>query len=139
MAMTNAEWMIKNGYKFKDIYIVHSRLDNRIYEIYIGTALIDTYRVHDEITWCEVVMNWLDSEHKEPILDEDEKKYLSAVIKPFRNEKLEIVKHSACNGSEEWLNFVREKGSFYLPNFKTGTMYKGMEPGHKYTLEELGL
>jgi hypothetical protein len=74
-----------------------------------------------------------------PILDDAEREYLSAVIKLFRNEKLEIVKHSACNGSEEWLNFVREKGSFYLPNFKTGTMYKGMEPGHKYTLKELGL
>lgn len=139
MTMTNAEWMIKSGYKFKDIYIGHSRLENRIYEIYIGTALIDTYRVHDEITWCEVLMNWLDMKHKYPILDNAERKYLAAVIKPFRNEKLEIVKHSACDGSEEWLNFVREKGSFYLPNFKTGTMYKGMEPGHKYTLEELGL
>lgn len=73
------------------------------------------------------------------ILDDAEKRYLSAVIKPFRNEKLEIVKHSACNGSEEWLNFVSEKGSFYLPNFKTGTMYKGMKQGKHYTLEELGL
>ena len=74
-----------------------------------------------------------------PILDDAEKRYLSAVIKPFRNEKLKIVKHSSCNGSEEWLNFVSEKGSFYLPNFKTGTMYKGMKSGHGYTLEELGL
>lgn len=73
------------------------------------------------------------------ILDDAERRYLSAVIKPFRNEKLKIVKHSSYNGSEEWLNFVSEKGSFFLPNFKTGTMYKGMEPGHKYTLEELGL
>ena len=73
------------------------------------------------------------------ILDDAERKYLSAVIKPFRNEKLEIVKHSTCNGSEEWLNFVSEKGSFYLPNFKTGTMYKGMKQGKHYTLEELGL
>lgn len=73
------------------------------------------------------------------ILDDAEKQYLSAVIKPFRNEKLEIVKHSSCNGSEEWLNFVSEKGSFYLPNFKTGTMYKGMKQGKHYTLEELGL
>ena len=73
------------------------------------------------------------------ILDDAERRYLSAVIRPFRNEKLEIVKHSSSNGLGEWLNFVREKGSFYLPNFKTGTMYKGMEPGHKYTLEELGL
>ena len=73
------------------------------------------------------------------ILDDAEKRYLSAVIKPFRSEKLEIVKHSTCNGSEEWLNFVSEKGSFYLPNFKTGTMYKGMKQGKHYTLEELGL
>lgn len=74
-----------------------------------------------------------------PILDDAEKRYLSAVIKPFRNEKLKIVKHSSCNGSEEWLNFVSEKGSFYLPNFKTGTMYKGMKQDKHYTLEELGL
>lgn len=73
------------------------------------------------------------------ILDDAEKRYLSAVIKPFRNEKLKIVKHSSCNGSEEWLNFVSEKGSFYLPNFKKGTMYKGMKIGKAYTLEELGL
>ena len=73
------------------------------------------------------------------ILDDAEKQYLSAVIKPFRNEKLEIVKHSACNGSEEWLNFVSEKDSFFLPNFEKGTMYKGMEPEKHYTPEELGL
>ena len=73
------------------------------------------------------------------ILDDAERRYLKAVIRPFRNEKLKIVKFSACDGSEEWLSFVNEKGSFYLPNFKTGTMYKGMELDHWYTLEELGL
>ena len=44
-----------------------------------------------------------------------------------------------CGGSEEWLSFISEYGSFYLPNFKQGTMYKGMKVGRKYTLEELGL
>lgn len=143
MAMTNAEWMIKNGYKFKDIYIGHSRLDNRIYEIYIGTALIDTYRVHDEITWCEVVMNWLDMEHKEQILDDAEKRYLSAVIRPFRNSVNYICKIESImrNGSQ----FIKistgadDYDSIFLPFFASGTMYKGMEAGKHYTLEKLGL
>lgn len=139
--MNNAEWMIKNGYKFKDIYISHSRLDNRIHEIYIGTALIDTYRVHDEVTWCEVAMNWLDMEHKEPILDDAERRYLSAVIRPFRNDVTEIRK-TICKPYE----YLRINGRFnnginyfFLPNFDAGTMYKGMEPNRWYTLEELGL
>lgn len=137
MAITNAEWMIKNGYKFKDIYIRHSRLDNRIYEIYIGTALIDTYRVHDEITWCEVVVNWLDMEHKDPILDDAERKYLSAVIRPFR-DRVKYIEKIEC-ACEEYIHIQLNGDWTILPHFRTGTMYKGMKPDHKYTLEELGL
>ena len=143
--MKNAEWMIKNGYKFKDIYIGHSRLDNRIYEIYIGTALIDTYRVHDEVTWCEVAMNWLDMEHKEPILDDAERRYLSAVIKPFRDKVLSIEKSSGLYASHYFDEISVHYESFGhdlcfdLPPFEKGTMYKGMEVNKNYTLEELGL
>lgn len=140
MTMTNAEWMIKNGYKFKDIYIGHSRLDNRIYEIYIGTALIDNYRVHDEITWCEVFMNWLDMEHKDPILDDAEKRYLSAVIRPFRNEVNAITKKTVCSdGAREYIVISARGAAIIFPSFDKNTMYKGMQLGYKYTLEELGL
>ena len=72
-----------------------------------------------------------------PILDKCERKYLSAVIKPFRNEILIIEK--AYFKEDEWLYFTMNRGYFTLPYFKTGTMYKGMKPGKKYTLEELGL
>ncbi len=72
-----------------------------------------------------------------PILDKCERKYLSAVIKPFRNEILIIEK--AYFKEDEWLYFTMNRGNFTLPYFKTGTMYKGMKPGKKYTLEELGL
>ena len=37
-------------------------------------------------------INWLCSEYKEPILDDEEKEYLSAVIKPFRKDVEYIVK-----------------------------------------------
>lgn len=72
-----------------------------------------------------------------PILDKCERKYLSAVIKPFRNEILIIEK--AYFKEDEWLYFTMNRGNFTLPYFKMGTMYKGMKPGKKYTLEELGL
>lgn len=78
------------------------------------------------------------------ILEEKEKEYLSAVIKPFRNSVVAIVKRGdygcdnySCiriiveqNGNLEWIS---------LPIFKTKTMYKDMEIDKDYTLEELGL
>lgn len=135
MTMNNAEWMLKNGYKFNELDC-NSASDIYEYDITLNGKCIERVTSY---TCFNALKEWLDAEHVEPILDDAEKQYLSAVIKPFRNEKLEIVKRSACNGSEEWLNFVSEKGSFYLPNFKTGTMYKGMKQGKHYTLEELGL
>lgn len=133
--MTNAEWMIKNGHKFSDLDAKYLELD-RGCEIMLNGKTLERVPIMNMVS---AIFYWLDAEHKEPILDEAEKRYLKAVIRPFRNEKLKIVKHSACNGSEEWLNFVSKKGLFDLPNFKTGTMYKGMELNHLYTLEELGL
>ena len=70
------------------------------------------------------------------ILDDAEKRYLSAVIRPFRNDVEKICK--TAGGNREWIAFYG-KSYFFLPYFDAGTMYKGMEPGHKYTLKELGL
>ncbi len=85
------------------------------------------------------LIEWLCEEYKEPILDDAEREYLSAVIKPFRdrvdyitivNNDLEnqmvIIAYDLCHECN-------------LPIFKKGTMYKGMESYKKYTLEELGL
>ena len=70
------------------------------------------------------------------ILDEEEKEYLSAVIRPFKDrvdyiEKVEnILEYIAIDLNNERLSF---------PFFDKGTMYKGMELNKKYTLKELGL
>ena len=90
------------------------------------------------------MLEWLCEEYKEPILDEEERKYLSAVIKPFRDRVVQIFKELVDeNENEEEKEFVVViyDGSygFCLPSFKTGTMYKGMELNKEYTLEELGL
>ena len=83
---------------------------------------------------------WLCEEYKEPILDDVEREYLSAVIKPFRNKVKHIVK---LNGFSEAKQFIRiimcDCDCANLPFFKGGTMYKGMEADKLYSLEELGL
>ena len=143
MAMTNAEWCIKNGIPFRKA--TSRSCSNQDYE---SIGYYDTYgKYHEcykgerlgEDLVPESILIWLDMEHKEPILDDVERKYLSAVIRPFRDNICTISK--LRNGKHEWLNFISkdEGGRFYLPDFKTGTMYKGMELNRKYTLEELGL
>ena len=85
---------------------------------------------------------WLCEEYKEPVLDDAEKEYLSAVIKPFRNKVKNIVKISRIGQSkEQYIRIVLGELDFMnFPNFNANTgMYKGMEPDRLYSLEELGL
>lgn len=86
----------------------------------------------------EARKKWLNQEVE--ILDEVEKKYLRAVIKPWRNKVLGMS--IASHYKEEYLVIVlnnEDESELWFPGFKTGTMYKGMERHKEYTLEELGL
>ena len=91
-------------------------------------------------------------EYKEPILDEEEKKYLSAVIKPFKDRVFYIQKVKTTNLDNQFI-FIRVKRydceeneresteyeDIDLPYFKANTMYKNMKGDKKYSLKELGL
>jgi hypothetical protein len=88
--------------------------------------------------------DWLLKEHEEPILDDIEKKYLSNVIKPFRNRVSSIAKVKDLTFSD--VNYYidihidNDNDFCFLPSFKPSTgMYKNMEVNRKYTLKELGL
>ena len=93
------------------------------------------------------------------ILTEEEKEYLSNIInheyfvntllkttgiKSFEY-KIYIMKMSDVYlaGNPEWIFIVAEaennKVGISLPYFKAGTMYKGMELGKRYSLEDLGI
>ena len=81
-------------------------------------------------------------EMQDPILDEEEKKYLSGVIRPFR-DRIEFIRKS-CIFEQEYINVVynskfKDDTNFCLPLFEKGTMYKNMTLNKEYTLEELGL
>lgn len=83
--------------------------------------------------------NWLEEEYEPKILDEKEKEYLSAVIKPFRKKVKYIEKRIFSTGAEYIRICLTEDETVNFPNFKKGTMYKGMKVNKRYTLEELGL
>lgn len=76
---------------------------------------------------------------KVEILDKVEKRYLSAVIKPWRDRVICIAKMSFNMGKKEHLSIKIKGDDIYLPEFDPNTMYQGMELDHGYTLEELGL
>ena len=75
------------------------------------------------------------------ILDDAEKRYLSALIKPFRESVVAIIKCKYDDYNEFIQIEVNQERYEYidLPNFKKDIMYKGMEIDKGYTLEELGL
>lgn len=80
----------------------------------------------------------------ESILDDEEKRYLSNIIKPFRSRVKYITKNKINDKlSYISIDFYEPHGKrieyICLPNFKTNTMYKNMELGNDYTFEELGL
>ena len=77
------------------------------------------------------------------ILTEKEREYLSAVTKPFRDRIVWIKKVSSPTLNHEYIKICYQDNNYTIvldfPDFKVGTMYKGMELGKEYTLEELGL
>ncbi len=79
-------------------------------------------------------------EVEEPILDEAERKYLSGIIRPFRDRVRYIQKIVYSLEEKEFIVIVCIScGNIIFPDFKKGSMYKGMELNKGYTLEELGL
>ena len=77
------------------------------------------------------------------ILDDAEKRYISAVIRQFRNRVKHICKVWYITSSDEYqriyITLSDDSYNIDLPFFKKETMYKGMKIGKAYTLDELGL
>ena len=136
----------KEKYNLRQIDISTKTKDGKIlfFELKIKGKTI-----HQQIYPCGVfacdamegMIGWLEEEYKPPILDEKEKEYLSAVIKPFRKNVECIEKIKTYSVGKEYISITMKKyyDSCELPVFKKGTMYKGMETDKAYTLEELGL
>lgn len=94
----------------------------------------------DCLECCLKNLEWLNQEHKDPILDDVEREYLSAVIKPFRKKISYIRKSKDVSKGKKYIRIDLCDGDImYFPYLANGAMYKGMELDRDYTLEELGL
>lgn len=138
--MNNAEWMIQNGYKFSDLHWSYMQ-PGSICSFYLNDKNVGKV---SGLSIFEAIKTWLDMEHVEPILDEAEKRYLSAVIRPFRDrvQYIEKMFEDHLLGDQDCYLFIRFNDGNYdmnFPVFRESIMYKGMERYKRYTLEELGL
>lgn len=88
----------------------------------------------------ERVLKWLLEEAKEQILDDVEKEYLSAAIKPFRKMIAYIVKAQDFDDGKQCIRIILQNGDgMHFPYLDDDAMYKGMEVNKEYSLKELGL
>lgn len=89
------------------------------------------------------ILDWMAQPYREPILDDVEREYLSAVIKPYKNKVTFIAKSKDAYEAKYFISIVVNgnygREAIHLPWFKENTMYKGMKIGKHYTLKELGL
>ena len=89
------------------------------------------------------IQEWANSEYKVHVLTDEEREYLSSVIKPFRKFVVYIEKIKYIDGWERItfysLNLKSWECMTNLPPFQSGTRFKGMKLNKQYKLEELGL
>lgn len=134
----------KEKYNLSHLHIVErpgkTRLDYcfKYVEIEYGGRIIKEYRCLD-VEGSKKFFEWLEEEYKPPILDDVEKAYLSAIIKPFRKDVECIVKYMFSEEKEFLAICLHNGEEMILPNFIRRTMYKGMKLRKAYTLKELGL
>lgn len=73
-------------------------------------------------------------------LDKTERRYLRNFIRPFKDKVAYFSKCQDANLDEEYIAIMfTDDYCIFLPNFKKGTMYKGMDENARYSVEVLGL
>ena len=144
-----AENLLKEGYKW-----IARDESGGLFAYTDKPIKLDTFWCSDGISNCVCyyvpIFQSVRSDDKEPvslesivhpqILDDAERRYLSAVIRPFKDRVGSICKTFYTSEYQHIYIVLRDCDyNMYLPIFKKGTMYKGMEFGRSYSLEELGL
>ena len=90
----------------------------------------------------DAILDWMAKPFKGPILNNTEREYLAAVIRPFKEDVCTVCKKyiQSCSGlSYEYIVVKLSSERWGFPKFVEGTMYKSMELDKEYSLEELGL
>ena len=140
-----AELLKKSGYpeNLTCLYLPRPLFGSNPFKIYYIGPFGGEIRETQLSDLSAAQLDFLNSHYTEiflpkPILDEKEREYLSAVIRPWRDSVTSIMKVRV--DSEGFFLGIRIKDSDFscLPYFKGG-MYEGMETNREYTLKELNL
>lgn len=111
-------------------------------------GLMRYHKIYEEWEYAiyDTFLHLLDGKYEvvkipESILTEQERCYLSSVVKPFKEKILHISKLSSKDGESICIDirYDWEEDSIMLPKFAAGTLYKGMEIGKEYSVKDLGL
>lgn len=111
-------------------------------------GLLRYHKIYEEWEYAiyDTFLHLLDGKYEviklpKSILAEEERNYLSQVIKPFKEKIQHISKLSSKDGESICIDirYDWEEDSIVLPRFATGTLYKGMEIGKEYSVKDLGL
>ena len=113
---------------------------SQVFKILDGTNVVFEKPILLNRAHLSLFLSWLE-EYVPDILTDEEKAYLSTVIKPFREDVECIEKTESYSGNKEYIHMTMKRDDDYceLPVFAKGTMYKGMGLDKAYTLEDLGL
>lgn len=117
---------------------VYDMLPTRLYSRFalkgILRSLIVFENIFKNVTWDNSPICFRD-----PILDDKEREYLKAALKPFRSQIKAVRKCYSTYYKKEFIHVVMKDDEILFPNFDVGKMYKRMEIGRSYMLEELGI
>ena len=126
--------ILDNGISWIDISNYTEELKFR----YTDNEKFDIIKVERPIEY-KTVFERVEEDKKE-ILDETEREYLKAAIKPFKNKIGTVCKVQMSLDNKEYLIIcLKNKDYMTFPTFEKGTMYKGMKTNVSYTLKELEL
>lgn len=130
---------MKNKDKYNLRELLFSRECDFSYILYNG-KYIAKFNGMNTYEYFSTVIDWLEEEYQEPpILDEKEKEYLKAVVRPWRDKIVFIYKFQNYLGERIGMSLKGNDTSIFFPFFEKGAMYAGMELERPYTLEELGI
>lgn len=146
-----AENLLKKGYKWIVRYetgrlFAHfekpfkCKVNNVWGSVGLSTCVCDFVPIFQRIRFDDKEPVSLENIVHPQILDDVERRYLSTVIKPFKNQVRSIVKHySSINSGKEYLAIITDGCWMMFPEFEASTMYKGMKTNREYTPDELCL
>src|SRR5574344_18386 len=142
-----AELLKKSGYpeNLTCLYLPRPLFGSNPFKIYYIGPFGGEIRETQLSDLSAAQLDFLNSHYTEiflpkPILDEKEREYLSAVIRPWRDRVAAITKRVNCMPTKKYYLEILIKDDYmtWLPSFKGG-MYEGMETNREYTLKELNL